>query len=163
MVPTAHGRCNQSTLLAESDLFYREYHQVISSNPAWEEFIRAERWAVLTTLRTSGAPVSSMVAYACDGDELVISTPGMTFKRASIERNPQVSLCIINRSEPFNFVSIEGKATVTSDHLVEKTRLVFDKIADIGFPEPDDLEGWLDAQQRVILSIKASRTYGVIR
>ncbi len=56
----------------------------ITDNTAWDEFITAHRWATLTTLRTSGSPVSSIIAYARDGDTLVISTPGGTFNaRAS--------------------------------------------------------------------------------
>ena len=57
---------------------------MLSENLQWDRFISENRWAVLTTLRNSGQPNSSVVAYARDGDELVISTPGATFKRASI-------------------------------------------------------------------------------
>ena len=47
---------------------------MISSNPEWHDFVHSHRWAVLTTLRAAGDPVSSVVAYAVDGDELVVST-----------------------------------------------------------------------------------------
>jgi len=58
---------------------------VISESEAFDEFIGQHRWAVLTTLRKTGGPVSSVIAYARDGDELVISTPGTTFKRVTLE------------------------------------------------------------------------------
>jgi PPOX class probable F420-dependent enzyme len=141
---------------------YQEYC-VISENAAFDEFLSEYRWAVLTTLRASGDPVSSVVAYARDGDELVISTPGMTFKRRTLEKDNRVNLCVINNEEPFNFVSIEGTATIETDDLVRVTRLVFKNIEATGYQEPEDFENWLETQQRVILRIKPERVYGVIR
>ncbi|MBT7721355.1 MAG: hypothetical protein HN739_00745 [Gammaproteobacteria bacterium] len=53
--------------------------------------------------------------------------------------------------------------TVEKENLVRNTRLVFDNIRNTGFDEPEDFEGWLESQQRVILRIKPTRVYGVIR
>ena len=136
---------------------------MISENSQWDDFINAHRWAVLSTLRKSGHPVSSVVAYARDGDELVISTPGGTFKRSSIETDPRVNLCVISNTEPFNFVAIEATAAVTQDNLLEDTKKVFANIADTGYSEPADLPAWLASQQRVILRLTPQRVYGVIR
>lgn len=136
---------------------------MISDNEAFDQFISEYRWAVLTTLRQSGSPVSSVVAYARDGDELVVSTPGLTFKRKTLEKDSRVNLCVITNEEPFNFVSIEGDVTIEKEGLVRNTRLVFKNIENTGFQEPEDFEGWLESQQRVILRIKPTRVYGVIR
>jgi PPOX class probable F420-dependent enzyme len=136
---------------------------MISERTEWDDFLTRHRWAVLTTLRDSGEPVSSVVAYARDGDSLVVSTPGATFKRRSLERDPRATLCVISNREPFNFVSVEGSVAVEHDDLVRTTRLVFQNIADTGYKEPDDLQGWLEAQARVILRLQPERVYGVIR
>ena len=72
---------------------------MISENQAFEAFIDEYRWAILTTLRQSGSPVSSVVAYARDGDDLVVSTPGMTFKTKTLKNDVRVNLCIINNEE----------------------------------------------------------------
>ena len=136
---------------------------MIGDNPAWDTFISEHRWAVLTTLRRDGHPVSSVIAYARDGDELVISTPGATFKAASISRDERVTLCIISNAEPFNYVNVEASARVTTDRLVDDTRLVFANISDTGYQEPEDLQAWLTAQRRVILRLKPERVFGVIR
>jgi len=133
---------------------------------AFDRFVTEHRWAVLTTLRETAAgsePVSSVIAYARDGDDLVVSTPGGTFKRWSIERNPRVNLCVISNGEPFNFVAIEGDARVQHENLVEDTRRVFENIRDTGYQEPDNLTDWLEKQRRVILRITPRRVYGVIR
>ena len=136
---------------------------MISENQSFDQFISDHRWATLTTLRKSGSPVSSVVAYARDGDELVVSTPGFTLKRKTLEADNRINLCIITNQEPFNFVSMEGTAAIEKEDLVKNTRLVFKNIEGTGFEEPDDFEGWLASQQRVILRIKPSRVYGVIR
>ncbi len=136
---------------------------MIGDVAAWDAFISAHRWAVLTTLRAGGQPNSSVVAYAREADELVISTPGGTFKRLSIEADGRVNLCVISNAEPFNFVAIEALAEVTRVGLEASTRAVFANIADTGWSVPQDLDGWLEAQQRVILRLTPQRVYGVIR
>ena len=136
---------------------------MISHSKAWDEFLTQHRWAVLTTLRRTGEPVSSVVAYARDGDSLVISTPGATFKRRSLEHDPRATLCVISNQEPFNFVSVEGRVALETHDLVRATRLVFANIAGTGYTEPPDLPGWLEAQARVIIRLTPERVYGVIR
>jgi len=136
---------------------------MLSENLQWDRFISENRWAVLTTLRNSGQPNSSVVAYARDGDELVISTPGATFKRASIEADERVNLCVISNAEPFNFVAIEAKAMVTRAQLEADTRKVFANIAGSSHTVPDNLPQWLEQQSRVILRLSPVRIYGVIR
>lgn len=136
---------------------------MISDNEAFDTFISEHRWAVLTTLRKDGHPVSSVVAYARDGDTLVVSTPGGTFKRRSLDRDPRATLCILTNREPFNFVSVEGRVDVEHEDLVANTRKVFQNIADAGWQEPEDLAGWLRDQKRVILRLRPDRVSGVIR
>ena len=135
---------------------------MISDNESFEQFINDHRWAVLTTMRGQG-PVSSVVAYAIEGDALVVSTPGMTFKAKSIARNPQVNLCIISNQEPFNFVAIEGDAQIQREDLEAPTALVFKNIEAVGYTLPENFSEWLTSQQRVILRVSAKRIHGVIR
>lgn len=136
---------------------------MIADNRAFEDFISQNRWAVLTSLRKDGHPVSSWVAYTRDGDTLIVSTPGKTFKRKSLERDPRVTLLISNDAAPFNYVSAEGLATIETENLVHSTRLVFANIKNSGFSEPENLEAWLSEQERVIIRIHPERVSGVIR
>lgn len=136
---------------------------MIASDPEWEEFIRSHRWAVLTSLRGGGAPVSSMVAYATDGDDLVVSTRAASFKHDSLARDNRVNLCIVSGREPFDFVAVEGTCAIERSDLVPATKLVFANISDTAYQEPEDLEGWLESDGRIILRIDAERCYGVIR
>ena len=78
-------------------------------------------------------------------------------------KDSRVNLCIVPNKEPFNFVSIEGDVVIEKENLVRNTRLVFENIKNTGFEEPEDFERWLESQERVILRIKPTRVYGVIR
>ena len=52
---------------------------------------------------------------------------------------------------------------IEANDLVRATRLVFQNITGTGYEEPEDLEGWLQADDRVILRIRPQRIFGVIR
>lgn len=136
---------------------------MIGNEEKFDSFISQHRWAVLTTLRAQGSTSSSVVAFARDDDELLISTPGFTFKRKTIERDPRVSLCVISNAEPFNFVTVEGLAQIETENLIEGTQAVFANIKSTGYELPEDLPAWLETQQRVIIRITPSRVSGVIR
>lgn len=140
-----------------------EIDSVIGTNAKFDEFITAHRWAVLTSLRKRGMPASTLIAYARDGDTLIVSTPGSTFKRRSLERDPRVNICCITDAAPFNFVTVEGNATVEKADLVAMTKKVFANISSSGYTEPENLQTWLDTQDRVILRVHPERVYGVIR
>ena len=136
---------------------------MIGGEAHFDEFIDAHRWAVITTLRSDGSASNSVVAYARDGDTLVVSTPGHTLKRRTLETDPRVTLTIISNHEPFNFVSVEGHAVVQTQNLSEPTRRVFENIESVGYTMPEDLDAWLAKDDRVILRITPLRVSGVIR
>ena len=128
-----------------------------------DRFIGKHRWATLTVLRKSGSPVSSIVAYAVDGDALVVSTPGSTFKRRAMEVDPRVNLCIMSNEEPFDFVSLEATGEVLTENIAEATKKVFKNIEAAGYTLPDPLDDWLTQQSRVILRLTVHRRHAVLR
>ena len=128
-----------------------------------DRFIGKHRWATLTVLRKSGSPVSSIVAYAVDGDALVVSTPGSTFKRRAMEVDARVNLCIMSNEEPFDFVSLEATGEVITENIAEATKKVFKNIEAVGYTLPDPLDDWLTQQSRVILRLTVHRRHAVLR
>ena len=128
-----------------------------------DRFIGEHRWATLTVLRKNGSPVSSIVAYAVDGDALVVSTPGSTFKRRAMEVDARVNLCIMSNEEPFDFVSIEATGEVLTENIAEATKKVFKNIEAVGYTLPDPLDDWLVQQSRVILRLTVHRSHAVLR
>jgi len=132
-------------------------------NEAEDDFVSRHRWAVITTLRRDGSAASSMVAYARDGDELLVSTPGDRLKVRTLAQDPRVTLCVVSNAEPFSYVTVEGRAVIERHDLLAATRAVFANIAGTGFEEPEDLPGWLEKQGRVVLRVQPERVHGVIR
>ena len=128
-----------------------------------DRFIGKHRWATLTVLRKSGSPVSSIVAYAVDGDALVVSTPGGTFKRRAMEADARVNLCIMSNEEPFDFVSLEATGEVLTENIADATKKVFKNIEAVGYTLPDPLDDWLAQQSRVILRLTVHRRHSVLR
>ena len=128
-----------------------------------DRFIGKHRWATLTVLRKNGSPVSSIVAYAADGDALVVSTPGSTFKRRAMEADARVNLCIMSNEEPFDFVSLEATGEVLTENIAEATEKVFKNIEAVGYTLPDPLDDWLVQQSRVILRLTVHRRHAVLR
>tara|TARA_B100000470_G_C19754980_1_gene375588 strand:+ start:695 stop:1102 length:408 start_codon:yes stop_codon:yes gene_type:complete len=131
--------------------------------PEFDEFISKHRWAIVTTLRSNGHPSSSVVAYAREDDTLIISTTAPTLKVKTLEKDPRITLCIINNEELFNFVTIEGTTTIERSDIVESTQNLFTNIEEAGYTEPPELEQWLEQNKRVILRIHPGRVSGVIR
>ena len=128
-----------------------------------DRFIGEHRWATLTVLRKNGSPVSSIVAYAVDGDALVVSTPGSTFKRRAMEADARVNLCIMSNEEPFDFVSLEATGEVLTENIAEATKKVFKNIEAVGYTLPEPLDDWLVQQSRVILRLTIHRRHAVLR
>jgi PPOX class probable F420-dependent enzyme len=130
-----------------------------------DAFISAHLWAVLTTLRKDGTPSSSMIAYARQGDELVVSTPGTTLKRRTVSGDPRVALAIVGADAPFDCLTLEGRAVVETSDLAAATRAVLLRVEDLYGPAPqgEALAQWMAASERVILRITPTRVYATIR
>lgn len=64
--------------------------------------------ATLATISSSGGPQTTPLWIDLDGDDLVINTAQGRAKARNLERNPQVSLCIIDPDDPFNVVAVNG-------------------------------------------------------
>lgn len=131
--------------------------------PAFDAFISAHRWCVVTTLRKDGSPSSSVNAYARDGDQLVISTQAFRLKVRTLEHDPRITVAIISNQEPFDFVSVEGTAAIQREGIEAPTRAVLGALASTGYRQPEDLAKWLEEQRRVIIRVTPTRVSGVIR
>lgn len=128
-----------------------------------DAFVREHRWAVVTTLRADGSPSTSMVAYAVDGDELVMSVTEDRLKVRTIDRDARVTVCVISNAEPFNYVTVEGDASIQRGDVRAATDLVFDALRPTGYAVPDDIDAWIREQGRVIIRVRPRRVHGVIR
>ncbi|NUT37715.1 MAG: PPOX class F420-dependent oxidoreductase [Hamadaea sp.] len=72
-------------------------------------------FAILSTVSPSGAPQSSVVWVRTDGDDVIFSTIRGRLKTRNMERNPQVSLCAYDPGDPYRYVEVRGRVTLTED------------------------------------------------
>lgn len=83
----------------------------------WKTFVDEEpaRTAKLAVVRKDGAPQVAPVWIARDGDDIVFLTSAETTKGRAILRDGRVSLCLDNELPPFDFVTINGTTTTSTD------------------------------------------------
>jgi PPOX class probable F420-dependent enzyme len=126
--------------------------------PQQDAFLRKNFWATLTTLRSDGTPSTTVVVFGTDGDDLLVSTRAKFLKAKMLARDPRATLTSLGGPPSWDFVTVEGVATIERDlqAIEEPTRRVF---AAMDRPPPDDLAGWLSSQGRVILRISPRRVY----
>ena len=83
----------------------------------WQSFVDAlqARTAKLAVVRADGSPHVAPVWVARDGEQIVFMTSADTIKGKSILRDGRVSMCWDDERPPFDFVTIAGTTTTSTD------------------------------------------------
>jgi PPOX class probable F420-dependent enzyme len=68
-----------------------------------------KNFAVLTTLLPSGQPQSQVMWVDADDDYLLINTEAHRQKFHNIERDPRVTVTIIDASNPYHYAEVRGR------------------------------------------------------
>jgi PPOX class probable F420-dependent enzyme len=71
--------------------------------------------ASITTLGSDGYPQSTLTWFVHDDGELRISLASSRLKTKNLSKRPQMSLLIIDYSNPQRFLEVRGDATLTPD------------------------------------------------
>lgn len=90
--------------------------------PEADAFMRETRVAVISTVDARGRPRTAPVWFLWDGTAPVIFTSRTSLKWRNIEANPQVSLCVDERTVPYQSVIVDGHAEEATD------RVLFDDV-----------------------------------
>ena len=70
----------------------------------------------VTTLRADGSPHSTVVWVDTDGDDVVrFNTPRGNLKYRHLERDPRISLVVIDPAEMYRWVGVTGTAELTEE------------------------------------------------
>lgn len=83
----------------------------------WKTFVDAlpAHTAKLAVVRADGSPLVAPVWIERDGEQIVFMTSADTIKGKAILRDGRVSLCLDNEAPPFDFVTISGTTTTSTD------------------------------------------------
>jgi PPOX class probable F420-dependent enzyme len=87
----------------------------ISLSAATLELLDGKNYAVLATVNPDGSPQTSVVWIGRDGGDLLFSTVAGRVKHRNMERDPRVSVSVIDSADPENYVELRGRVSMTPD------------------------------------------------
>jgi PPOX class probable F420-dependent enzyme len=70
---------------------------------------------VVGTLQPDGSPQLSPVWVKRDGDDLLFSTTVDRRKYLNLDRDPRVTVAVLNPEQPYEYAEIRGTAEMTTD------------------------------------------------
>lgn len=72
-------------------------------------------YAVLATLNPDGSPQTSAMWVGRDGSDLLFSTVEGRVKHRNMQRDPRVSVTVLDAADPENYVELRGRVTMAPD------------------------------------------------
>jgi Pyridoxamine 5'-phosphate oxidase len=79
------------------------------------QFVREHRTAIFGYGRKKDGPAMTALYYVMDGDDILISTMRARAKAKAVQRNPKVSLCVLDENWPPTYI------TLFCDAIIEAT------------------------------------------
>jgi PPOX class probable F420-dependent enzyme len=82
---------------------------------AQREFLANPFVATATTLREDGSPHNTIVWMDTEGDEVRFNTAEGRAKPKHLRNDPRVALTVVDPQNPFKWISVTGRAALTSE------------------------------------------------
>ena len=126
------------------------------------EFVRNHRTAIFGYGRKAHGPSMSCVYYVMDGNDILVSTMLGRGKAKAVQRNPKVSLCVLDEKWPPTYILVYGNATIEEDTDYKLLIAIVELMAS-GKTMPDkeraDLRALGAKEGRVVVRIKPESTF----
>jgi PPOX class probable F420-dependent enzyme len=87
----------------------------ISLSDATVALVDGKNYAILATINPDGSPQTSVLWIGRDGNDLLFSTVAGRVKHRNMERDPRVSVTVIDSADPENYVELRGRVSMTPD------------------------------------------------
>ena len=85
-----------------------------------EFLLTGTRTGKLATVKANGYPHVVPIWFLLDGDDLVFNTWHLSLKAKNIARNGRVAISVDREEPPYDFIMIEGEATLSDDAVAVK-------------------------------------------
>jgi PPOX class probable F420-dependent enzyme len=72
-------------------------------------------FATVATLNTDGSLQLSIVWVDWDGEQVVFNTAAGRAKQRNLERDPRASVLVVDRGDGYRWVSVRGRAEITTE------------------------------------------------
>ena len=82
-------------------------------DPAVAELASGPNFAAFTTLLPSGYPMTHVMWVDTDDDHVLINTEIHRQKYKNVQRDPRVTVTVIDRSNPYRFAEVRGEVVET--------------------------------------------------
>jgi PPOX class probable F420-dependent enzyme len=124
------------------------------------EFVRSHRTAVFGYGRKAHGPSMSCVYYTMDGNDILVSTMLERAKAKAVQRNPKISLCILDENWPPTYLLVYGDAVIEDGGDEQLIRIV-ELMAEQPMPEAEkvELRKLAVEEQRVVVRMKPEYTF----
>jgi PPOX class probable F420-dependent enzyme len=125
------------------------------------QFLDANRVGVLATVASDGRPRQSLVYYARDGEDLVLSTLAQRLKAKDVQRSGWASLCVMGHTAPYPSAVFSGPAKIETEHIGVATAAVMQRITGAAEPPEPQTDEALASVGRVVMRIRIERVSAV--
>ena len=82
--------------------------------PAVRELADGPNFAAFTVNLPSGRAMTNVVWVAAEGDELLVNTEVHRTKYKAVEKDPLVTLAILDKNNPYHFAEVRGRVVRTT-------------------------------------------------
>jgi len=79
------------------------------------ELIASGPMAHLSTVNADGSPQVTVIWIGLDGEDLVSGHMARRLKVRNMERDPRVSVTVLDSADPENYVELRGRVSMTPD------------------------------------------------
>jgi PPOX class probable F420-dependent enzyme len=127
------------------------------------QFVRDHRTCVFGYRRQHHGPAMTVVYYVMDGDDLLISTMAERHKARAVERDPYVSLCVLDENWPITYLQVYGQAELERDP--EQAASLLGQVVGLmaGEPVPEErlpqIAQLAREEQRVVIRVRPYATF----
>ena len=87
----------------------------VSLSDETRRLLDGRNYAVVSTVNPDGSPQSSVIWIGRDGSDVLFSTVAGRVKHRNMERDPRVSVTVIDSADPENYVELRGTASISAD------------------------------------------------
>jgi PPOX class probable F420-dependent enzyme len=87
----------------------------IELSEATRRLLDGRNFSVLATINPDGGPQTSVMWLAREGDDVLFSTVAGRRKHRNMVRDPRVSVSIWDAEDPYMYVELRGRVTITED------------------------------------------------
>jgi PPOX class probable F420-dependent enzyme len=127
------------------------------------QFVRSHRTCIFGYNRREHGPAMTVVYYVMDGEDMLISTMAERAKAKAVQRDPNVSICVLNEQWPLSYLQVYGKAVLETDfgQAVDVLRQVIDLMAGERMPEEKRpaIERMARDEKRVVIRVRPYSTF----